>query len=350
MKIVKCLKCGRYIYKADRCFYCGNDEQFNEIEATQIHENVEKECERLEEMIKNNQFNEALSLSYTIIEWMPRSSMVYWLRLLAKKECTSTAELIEKGFDCENDADFYNAIKFATEAEREIYLDVKKMVLNIRKSFKEEIQKYEHVCKRETNILHICCNMRNEMETQKQKLFSLWSELEKIEYDLRAQELDCHLVEKEYMKSIEAAVSITTSIKAEVYRMEECDDEEFYKYRMKIGDALQQAEVAKNTLDNMRKQHPWAVTYEELVKKRDRQVELIEKEENSLKVYETGIQRTLDEIATIEINHRKALQAVENYDFSEIKQLLGNQTVEKILETNRIKTEDILEKKTDMRF
>ena len=67
---------------------------------------------------------------------MPNLAGIFWLRLLAKNKCSFAAELIEKGFNCEDDADLCNALAFSTEAEHSIYLDIQNMVNAARKALK----------------------------------------------------------------------------------------------------------------------------------------------------------------------------------------------------------------------
>lgn len=330
MKIVKCPKCGKYIHKASRCFHCGNDTGFDEVDMPQIHENVVAEYCKVESLIENKKFNEALSLSYMVVEWMPNFAGIYWLRLLAKKKCTSAAELIEKGFNCEDDADLFHALSFSIGAEHSIYLDVQSMVLAAREALKDEILNHEYNCKIKTNILQIKKTMQGETDLRKKKLFSLWSDLEETEHTLYSLEMDCRLLSKEYRDALDNAVFAASSTKAEVSRLEECTAEDLHKYQVVIGNILQQSEQAKADLESMKKQHPWVRAFNDLVKKRDEQVRLISSEISSLKSYVATIQQTLDEIDKIEDRHRKAIRAVEAYDFLDAANLLGRDCYNKV--------------------
>lgn len=331
MKIVKCPKCGKYIHKANRCLHCGNTTGFNEVDGAQIHENVVAEYLKVEFLVESKKFDEALSLSHTVIEWMPNCAGIFWLRLLAKNKCTSAAELIEKGFNCEDDADFCNALTFSTGAEHSIYLDIQRMIIATRKAFKEEIINHEYNCKMKTNILLIKKNMQDETDARKNKLFSLWSDLVETEQALYTLELDCHLISREYSEALDKAAYAASSTKEEVYRLEECTVETLHKYQVKIGNILQQSEQAKAALESMKKQHPWVKSFNDHVKKRNEQVRLISNELSSLRSYEATIQQTLDEIDRIEESHKKAVRAVEAYDFLDVANLLGKDCYNKIL-------------------
>lgn len=331
MKIVRCPKCGKYIHKADSCFHCGNSMNFDDIDIPQIHENVLAEFSKIESLIESKRFDEAYSLSHKVIEWMPNFSGIFWLRLLAKNKCTSTSELIEKGFNCEDDSDLNNALTFSTGVEHSVYVDIQDMVNAAKKALKEEIAIHEYNCKMKTDVLQIKKNMKNETDSRKQRLFSLWSDLERTEQALYSLEMDCRLLSKEHSEALDKAVFSASSIKVEVYRLEECTAEDLHKYQVKIGNILQLSEQAKAALESMKKKHPWIHDFNDLVKKRDEQVRLIGAEISSLRSYEAIIQQTLDEIDRIEERHRKANRAVEAYDFLDAANLLGKDCYNKIL-------------------
>lgn len=331
MKIIKCPRCGKYIYKANKCFHCGNAAGFfDEIDMPQIHENVIAEYSEVELLIENKRFKEALSLSHTVIEWMPNFAGIFWFRLLAKNKCTSATELIVKGFNCEDDADFCNALNFSAGPEHSIYVDIQCMVLAVKKALTEEIFNHEYNCKIKTNIMQIKKNMQGEMDERKKRLFLLWSDLEKTEHALYALEMDCCLISKEYRESLDNALLVATSTKQEIYRLEECTEEDFHKYQVRFGSILQQSEQAKAALESMKKQHPWVHSFNDLVKKRDEQVRLIGAEISSLRSYEAKIQQTLNEIDRIEERHKKAVRAVEAYDFLDAANLLGKDCFNKV--------------------
>lgn len=323
MKIVKCLKCGKYIHKADKCFHCGNTIGFDEIERFEIHENVVGEYLEIESLVKNKKFNEAISLSYTVIEWMPVCPEVFWLRLLAKNKCTSDVELIKKGFDCENDEDLYNALTFSNGVEHDVYLDVRNMVFKARKVLKEAVLNNEYNCKMNTDILLIKKNIPNEMDVRKKNLFSLLSNLEETEHRLYILEMECRLLSKEYCDEIDSAAQAAASIKAEVCRLKECSERNLHKYHIKIENTLQQFEQTKAKMESMKKQHPCVKIFNDLVKKRDEQVRIISNEISSLRTYEATIQRVLNEIDRIEERHRQVIRKVEAYDFLDAVNLLG---------------------------
>ena len=117
MMIVKCPKCKKLIHKTDSCPYCGNSATFENVnEKTVVHENVVAEYSELPLLLASGKFTQVIEQSRIILRWMPTCSSVFWIRLLAKNECKTDAELIEKGLNCDDAADFYNAVRYGSEA------------------------------------------------------------------------------------------------------------------------------------------------------------------------------------------------------------------------------------------
>lgn len=51
MKIVKCSKCGKYFYKVNKCFYCGDTSEINEVRESVIHDNAAAQYYKMESLI-----------------------------------------------------------------------------------------------------------------------------------------------------------------------------------------------------------------------------------------------------------------------------------------------------------
>ena len=256
MKIVKCPKCRKYIHKAAKCFHCGNTAGFEEISGSEVHENVAQEYARMDVLIEDKKYDEAIALSYTVLEWMPNLAGVFWLRLLAKNKCATAIDLICKGFPCDEDADFCNALEFSTDEEHSAYEDIKAAVSQIRISLKKEISEHEYSIKSATDIMQIKKTMQGEIERRKEKLFSLWSDLEDTEHSLYALEMDCRLLTKEHQTGLEKAAQAASAIKSEAYRLEECTAEKLHSLQVRMGNVLQQSESSKDSIDSMKNQHP----------------------------------------------------------------------------------------------
>lgn len=324
MIIVKCSKCGKYIHKNDRCFVCGNVNGFEKVfYDNDIHPNVKFEFEKLEMLISNGKFDEALKLSNTLLEWMPTSASVFWLRLLAKNHCKNDEELIRKGFSFPDSAEYYNALKYADDFQRKVYELVIKKINDVKDSLLKKIHEVEYTEKEKLPILKYDEELPNEIKKFEDKLFSLWSDLKKIELDIRATETDCQLLLQEYKTTLTNANAESSSLKSEVYKLSECTEDELHKYQIKFGDLLYLTEQAANSIDMMKKQHPWLKEYEVLVTKRDKVCSEITSVLNEMRNYQVKIKALISSIENIEEKSQKAKDSVEKYEFIFAKTFLG---------------------------
>lgn len=271
MKIVKCLNCGKYIHKTNKCFHCGNTDEFEQVESGIVHENVRTEYARMEYLIDHKKYDDVIALSDLVLEWMPNLAGVFWLRLLAKNKCTSALDLISKGFSCEDDADFYNALHFSDDEEHSVYVDIQNIVNKFRNILKREIINHEYNCKLETKLLQIKKGIQREMDSRKDKLFTLWSTLEEIEHSLYVLEMDIRLIVKEYQTELEKASQTANSLNSEVSRMTECGKESMHAYQVKLESVFQQSEQAKDNIESLKKQHPSIKSFTKLLSERDKQ-------------------------------------------------------------------------------
>lgn len=324
MIITRCGSCGELLHKTDKCFFCGSTTNFVKVESTtNVHENVKEEYERLEILVKNMKFDEALELSKTILEWMPSCSDVFWLRLLSKNRCNSDEALIRKGVICEESSDYYNAVLFANDTQKKLYKSISTKIASLRDVLIRRVTEHEYFEKNRTDILQIQNTFPDEINSRKNRLYKLIEELVQVEGEVAAIEKDCLLLIDEHRMTLEKANSEAASVKAKTYKLEECYEEELHKYQTKFGELLYQSEQAKAAIDSMRKQHPWMTTYHSLIRKRDEVAAKIDNELFSLRSYENRVKSTVSEIERIETRHTEALISLTKYKFFEIRSLLG---------------------------
>ena len=331
MKIVKCARCGKYIHEAPRCCFCGNTSGFEEIFEDAVHENAARDYARLQTLVEDKRFDEAIKLSYDILEWAPNVSGVFRLRLLAKNRCTDDSALIAKGFSPEEDPDFLNALRFSKKEERAAYEAVRKAVFDLRTNLKEELKRHEHHSKANTDILRIRDQIGGELERRRNNLFSAWSELEKAEQSLYAVSADCRLIVKEHQEALAEAAKEATDIKAEASGMRECTATQLHAFHVRLGKALDRSNGAREAMSSMQKEHPWIRSFSELASQRDRQARALRSEIDGLKAYCKTVQQTTDEINRIEKRHKTALDAAERFDFQDAAALLGEDAFNKVL-------------------
>lgn len=315
MNIVKCPKCNKHIHKSERCMFCGNTVGFQEVSIEEIHKNVLTDYSHINYLVETKKFEEAIELSYKVLEWMPNSAETFWLRLLAKNKCTTDIELIRNGFDSEGDSDFCNALRFAKGEAVEVYRGIGEIVKKIKNELKNELAKNERKLKSETEILSIKSSIVGEVEARKSKLFELWGELDKIEQSMIEIEMDCKSLAQEHISGLERTAKSASLLKNEIYKLDECTLDSLNSYQVKLGAILKQSDQSKLDLLDIKNKHPWIKDYNDLVVKRDEKEKQIKSELSSLKNYENVVKQTIAKIDTIEKEHNEAVLMVDKYVF-----------------------------------
>lgn len=332
MTIVKCPKCGKMIHKAEMCPYCGNSAGFESVnEKIEVHENAAAEYAELPLLLASGKFVQLIEKSRVVLRWMPTCSSVFWMRLLAKNECKTDAEIIEKGLNCDAAADFYNAVRYGSQAEKTTYESVKILIESIRATFETVIVKHEYEEKAATPIIRCQGEFASELQERRKELFDLWSQLEKTEQEMYVIEQDCKLLVNEHRIALENSKNEANQIKAQSYKLNECIAEELHRYLVRLGNALSLSDASKKELDLMRKQLPWIETFDGKVQEREKIRKQISSKLSELKSYENRIRSTVSEIERIEKRHQLALRALADYDFRSTCSLLGAKRYEEIL-------------------
>lgn len=333
MIIIKCNKCGGLLHKTDKCFACGNIGNFEKVSISiDIHEKVYEEYERLEKLVRNGEFEEAISLSETVLEWMPFCSDIFWLIILSKNKCKTDDELIRKGFSAAESSDYYNAVLFGTEEQKKAYALVAEKIDDVQKTLRNTIIKHEYSEKTATSIIQLQEEFQAEIESRRNKLIDLWKQLEEVEHEMLVTEKDCNLLVEEYKDTLSSTRISANHLKKQIYEMKiksaEFDADVYHKYNTKFDDLLHESEEAKKALDTMKKQHPLITAYNNLEVKRNDLVNLITNELTSMQLYENQVKTTVSEIEQIEIRHKDALKALLSYRFEDIRRMLGDNQFE----------------------
>lgn len=317
------------MYNIDKNCYCGNSAEFEETTEIIVHKNIEAEYNQLESCIRYKKYDEALKLSYSLIEWMPKLPSVYWFRLLAKNKCSTARELIAKGFSCEDDVDFCNALKFSTGNEHSIFINIKKIMPQIKEKLQKELSRYVYNRKFNTGIIDIRDNIQKEIDSKKQELFSCWLNLCDIEGSLYIFEKKIDLCILEYRNSITVAAVNIEKIISEMY--DECSEKAFFSFELQLGAILQQSEQAKDAIIQIKDQHPWVKSFETLVLERNQILKTINARLLDLKEYEFRIRQIIQSIEEIDEQYQKILSSLDRFNYIETKNILGAEVYNRIL-------------------
>lgn len=332
MMIVTCCKCKKKIHKFDKCPYCGNSAEFEDVnEIINVHENVFTEYSELSTLLSSKKFDQLIEESRTILKWMPKCSSVFWIRLLAKNECKTDAELIQKGINCADSADFYNAYRYGTPDEKSAYADIKNLIEKVYTGLKNAIITHEYEEKAATSIIKCQKEFNFKLEEKSKELFTLWKRLEKVEQDMYVIEQECKLLLNEHKISLKDTENKADRMKIKINPLRECTYEEFHKYVVGLGNILNQSEVSKKEIELMRKQLPWIEKFNGKVREREEINLQITSKLSDLKSYENRVKSTVSEVEHIEKRHQFALRMLADYDFKSTIALLGIKRYEAVL-------------------
>ena len=336
MNIVQCPQCGAYIHQAELCFHCGAHILLPDNPVPAIHENAIENYLRMDRFLQAKKFSQVIILSFDVLQWEPEFSDAFRLRLLARHEKTSVLELLSEGFSCESDADYLNALKFSSGAERTAYEDLGTAVRAVRENLIRVLNQSEHQSKMETDVIQIRRDAAAEIEDRKRKVFGLWSEMQQTEQAMLTLEADMRLSAKEYAMDLQASKKRADSICQEVRQLSECAEERRRRIQVRLSGIMGLLEQAQKSAAQL-KDGPLVRQYSSLKERRDQLSQQIAEELDDLKAYKPYLEETIQKITEIETRYSQARRETETYRFSSAAALLGSYAYRRILSDSGIK-------------
>jgi hypothetical protein len=329
MLIKKCKKCGVFIHDIDSCFSCGNSKEFEHIEfETVVHSNVNNEYTKMKEFIAKRKYTQALELSQYILELSPTCSDVFWLRLLAKNSCRNDMELIRHGFAFKEDADYFNAVLYASDDQRNVYENVASKVEALQKTLINYLLRSKYTQRLETRIFDYQKDFSNQLEKHKRCLQDLWTQIKSVEDDMKVIEIKCSQLSKEHEILLKYSYDKASSIEQKLRKETCCTTEKLNDYQMRLVSLVNISQHAKAEIDNMRNVHPWVHEYQKLGKERDRLETEIKVQINSFNNSKTKFEEVLNTIKGIDSRHETLQKDVLSYNFSSTQKSLGDSLFE----------------------
>lgn len=337
MKIVRCSKCGALIHISNECYLCGNTDGFDVVSnAAPIHENVITKYDKMLQSFERKDYATVINISSDILKWMPFDSEVFWLRLLAKNECSCDGELIIRGFNCDDSADFYNAIQYADANQKQVYNNVCDKIKLISEKLKAVITEFTLTEKRKLNIEDVQSKMSEEFNSRQNKLFELWTELNNVEQSIVNIESDSTILLREQKDSLKKALDGANSIKQLFYNKKECTKEEFDKYSMQLESSAILSGKSLEQIKNNKANHQWIKDYNKQVALRDETLAKLLKEIDSLKTYEAKLAQLVSKVETLDLQEQKALKYANTYNFKGIRSIIGETNFTSVLKNSGI--------------
>lgn len=293
-------------------------------DAQEIHPNAMEACERAYQSLQSKRFSDTLRFSDDVIEWMPTNAEIYWVRLLAKHQCTSDAELILHGVNLGTDPNFFCAVKYAKQIELPIYKDVQLRIEKLANALEEKVIEYIGCQIDQLNLNSVKQQFRDRVTSDREKLFAEWQSLFDLEWQMMEIDMDCRIVSREHIETLKLATQRAQAIKNEAAKLTECSEQSFEEYQIKLGSILHLTEQANNALTTIRNSHPWVLKHKELTVQRDEKAKEIGSIIAGLKEYEKSIKKAIADYNACVECQKDLMGYIESKQFDKLQNFLGS--------------------------
>lgn len=329
MSVLKCRKCRKNILFTKKCYHCGSVQGFDTISEIKEHDNAAATFAKVKEYINLGKYDQAVSQASVVIEWMPTSPEIYWLRLLAKNKCNSASELIRHGFNPNADADYYNVCRFSIGEEQKCYQNFGIIVNRLQQSLINTIRGHAYGRVRNSGIVSQEKASHEFFERKRTELFSAWTELNSIEQQMVALEKECDAQTYHVKCSLQSGYDSSVQVKNEVYQYERCSEEEKNGFEAKIQAISDLSDKVAEAYRNSSKNHPKVNIFTELTQKRDAMIQKVRHILTEIQTEERNAQIVIGKVGSIRDSEKKALHATELYNFSVAFNYLEHHEIEK---------------------
>lgn len=324
MKIMVCETCGKFIHRAERCCHCGGTGMYPAEYQKKLHHAGAKDYAEMDRLLAARAFDQVLTLSDRVLEWMGFTSDVYWMRLLASHGCADDRELIVSGAALDSDGDYYNAVKYAEPEEHQAYLDIRdkaeavrsEVIALLRERFRQE--------KQTLDLSGAQKNLEGKITGIRRELTELWKQMCTVEARIHALEADWDGAAAPHRAALARAREEAEAVRQRS-GFAKCGEGEFLTCQLRLAAALELSESASQTLDAMTAEHPWAQEYQSLAAQRDGIEEKIQEKLGTLDDCLKAAEQTLQELENRNRQEREQLQAVENGSYTQARKLLGEE-------------------------
>lgn len=329
MSVLKCRKCGKNILFTKKCYHCGSVQGFDTISMIEEHDNAAAAFAEVKESIILGKYDKALSKASTVIEWMPTSPEIYWLRLLAKNKCNSASELIRHGFNPDADADYYNLCRFSAGEVQKCYQDFGIIVNRLQQSLMGVI--YDNIYGRVQNSGIISQKKASFefFEGKRIELLATWSEMNAIEQQMIIFEKECDTQTYPAKCSLQSGYDDSVRVKNEIYKYDRCTEEEKLSFEAQMQAISDLSDRIAETYKTSSENHPKVEEFKDLVRRRDALMQKINYILTEIRNEERNAQIIIGKVRSIRDTEKKVLLATELFDFSVALNYLERHEIEK---------------------
>jgi len=343
MKIVKC-SCSNYIHifsVSDNitCFICGNSVNTKKAINYSFDSNFAILNDKLAEidgLISKSKFDEAKKIINEILEKAPGPKMdklintgeIYWRKLLADIGCINDQELLDNGKSLQQYSVYNNALKYATENEKQVYILINKLKDNVLAYIKAQLKKQEIKEKKDTQAVQLLNDYRNELEIHQKETQNKIKQLDEIKRNLHEHSIDYNIFIGEFKYSINAIHSKMLKVGN---RTDQISIEERDSWLEQIQILLSQSQQENDNFLKMNSNNEYYKECSSLELKQKTIISDINKSISQINNVYKKIGQLLDDLNNITSEFNKAISCLEDGNYNPSIKLITKAIFEKII-------------------
>lgn len=330
MNIVSCPNCGALIHQDTCCYHCGATESGKCISNPKIHPNVRTDYAAAWNKLRNRMFGEALKHSAVLTQWMSGESSVYWLRLLANRECISDLELIHYAGRIKEDLDYRLAVSCASETELLVYQEVADLAEKVYDEMLRETRKSVQQKKLDTGILQKKVQLEGDTQESFDRILKDWASLAHVQQNIGDLESEWRIVTAEEARNMKAAGAMLDTVKEQLSRMKECTEQKRHSFLQKIRASEKMTESAVDKLLELQKTHALGKKlkncvdeYYDLHRKISVELEAQKKRQNKMR-------ELIEKLEQIDADYMNTINSNELHPTKALTRVVGSSVLHKV--------------------
>ena len=323
MRLVKCNQCGKIFPEDTVCYSCGNESDLSTVKRLSPDENVQAVISEILLLLRDQKYKEAIDRSYTIFDEKLQIGEIFWLRLLAKKNCSTIIDLLKKGFS-NDDPDYYNALKYCTcDEEHKAYSDIGALEERLKNRLKEKLDelkaKYTYQDRDKCNSYFEMID--NITEIIKQDLVSLYE----IEQRLLIED---EQLKRQYASSrsmLQKALKETDTIKRNFKFKEDITRDLYYEFLIKLNGASKMSAEAKRSIAEIKESYKSQSKIADMIQIRDEIARKTDSDYSKLKELGEQIKRVNEGKIDMREKCRSILDLLNENELEAVEAFIGNE-------------------------
>jgi len=331
MKLYECSKCKKVLYENSVCPFCGNLE-FGILREILVCDEVSDDFSTAEKCIETEDYENALKHLDNVVEWVPTSAAVFWMRLLASNCCSGIAELISSGISIEDDPNFYNGNRCAEDREKMVFSELEDVILGIRNTLKNKINDKELMLIRQLEIerLH---QRSKELENSRKQAYGKYKEILLAELYMDDQILNYQIAISQLESELQFYKDKMNKLRNTIMSIKKCDEFMYAEHVKQMDAILKACQMCVDKLNEL-SDHDIVINFEEKKEEREKLYEGFLLEIESLGDYKEKSKAIMVEIDKIRRRRDDADGALREFDFVTVMDFVGEDKIYAALKEN----------------